>query len=106
MLKGAAGVFGLRFGGTIAGWRWGPEDAACEVRRTDTGERFFVRCDRQGGFAERKAMKLPRHDFGGRTLVRFANLRVMRQLWEEKRGEVAVAIVRPLRDQFHFAGII
>src|SRR5271170_1755665 len=36
-------------------WR-GPEDAACEDRGAVAGERFFVRCARQGGFAERKAM--------------------------------------------------
>ncbi|CAG9195918.1 hypothetical protein BVI434_500004 [Burkholderia vietnamiensis] len=32
------------------------EDAACEDRPVDTGERFFVRSARQGRTAERKAM--------------------------------------------------
>ena len=34
----------------------GPEDTAREDRRTDVGERFFVRCARQGRAVERKAM--------------------------------------------------
>src|ERR1700688_3602395 len=46
----------LRVRGLLAGCRCGPEDAGCEDRRADDGERFFVRCARQGGFAERKAM--------------------------------------------------
>ena len=33
-------MFGTRFGGAIAG-RCGTEDAACEDRRVDAGERFF-----------------------------------------------------------------
>src|ERR1700733_2957924 len=36
--------------------RGGPEDAAREDRRTDSGERFFISCARQGRPSERKAM--------------------------------------------------
>ena len=55
LLEGAAGVFG-RGASATAPPRIGPEDAAREDRRADAGERFFVRCARQGGPAERKAM--------------------------------------------------
>src|SRR5208337_799908 len=46
----------FRLAGAIFGHRCGPEDAACEDRRTDAGERFFGRCARQSRFAEREAM--------------------------------------------------
>src|SRR5512134_4146633 len=40
----------------------GPDSASCQDRRADAGERFFGRCARQGGFAERKAMIDRSHD--------------------------------------------
>src|SRR3954468_4545264 len=40
----------------------GSDGAACQDRRADTGERFFGRRARQGGFAERKAMIDRSHD--------------------------------------------
>src|SRR6202034_1496301 len=49
----------------------GPEDAAREDRRADAGERFFVRCARQGRAVERKAMIDRDHEL---PLVRQAEL--------------------------------
>jgi putative transposase len=46
LLEGATGVFGAGSGG----------QASCEDWRVGAGERFFIRCARQGGFAERQAM--------------------------------------------------
>ena len=61
LLEGAAGVFGPepRRTGDAGGRR---EDAARQDRGADAGERFFGRCARQGGTAERKAMIDRSHD--------------------------------------------
>ena len=55
VLEGAAGLFGpaARHRGGAGG---GLEGAARQDRRADAGERFFGRCARQSGPAERKAM--------------------------------------------------
>ena len=56
LLEGASGVFGADAEGRAGSGR-GREDAACEDRGADAGERFFGRRARQGGsVAERKAM--------------------------------------------------
>ena len=54
LLEGAAGVFGSGSADPLPGG--GVDLKSLHARRTDTGERFFIRCARQGGFAERKAM--------------------------------------------------
>ncbi len=56
LLEGIGRRVQLRFAGATSERECRPEDAACEDRRVDVGERFFVCCARQGGFAERKAM--------------------------------------------------
>ena len=62
LLDGAAGVFGAEAQrrGRRAGD--GCEDAACQDRRADAGERFFGRRARQSRPAERKAMIDRSHD--------------------------------------------
>ena len=54
--KGAGQPVRRRFVWQAVGAGGGPEDAACKDRGTDAGERFFIRCARQGRPSERKAM--------------------------------------------------
>ena len=61
LLEGAAGVFGQeKAEAKEAAGRF--EGAACQDRRTDAGERFFVRRAQQGRPAERKEMIDRDHD--------------------------------------------
>ena len=60
LLEGAAGVFGGGAPTSCTGGR--RQDAACQDRGADAGERFFGRRARQGRTAERKAMIDRSHD--------------------------------------------
>lgn len=56
LLEGATGVFGDEAKAEAGGTNRRRQNAACQDRRTDIGERFFIRCARQGGIAGRKEM--------------------------------------------------
>ena len=120
LLEGAAGVFGSepsRVG--CAGRR--REDAACQDRRADAHQRFFVRRAQQSRPAERKAMIDREHDLpisqAGKALgisrgsvyylprpVPAADLAIMRRM-DELHLEFPFAGSRMLRDLLNQEGI-
>ncbi|WP_458395757.1 IS3 family transposase [Rhizobium ruizarguesonis] len=71
LLEGATGVFGDEAKAEPGGSNRRCQNTARQDRRTDTGERFFIRCARQGGIAGRKEMINREHKL---SVVRQAKL--------------------------------